>query len=327
MNHHERVNRAVLNQYVDRPPSSLYSTSIEYETRMMDYLGFTTLEEMYTDFGIDIWRNRVLPVYVGPRKNDVTEGRPWAECGSIDKVEEFPFPMSLDWDTTDMVKDMEAHQGFVQLVGTMTDGYVPGIWHMYHDMCGMENALCFLKEQPEVTKAMLRRITDYWLGYLMRIFDKGYKYIDIWQDMNDFGTQRSTIISPADFREFIKPCLKRIHDTVADFGKLRMQHSCGAIDPIIPDFIEMVDILNPIQVSADGMDITTLHSKYYGLITFFGGIDTQQFMRHATEREVREKVREMKRLFPTGYILAGSHELKDDIPLANAIAMFDENLQ
>jgi uroporphyrinogen decarboxylase len=323
MTHKERVRKAVHYEEVDRVPMCPYNTTIEYEMRMARHIGCNTLERMYTVLDFDIWRNRILPVYVGSETNELSKGQLWADCHSIDKVEEFPFPTYGDFYTDAMVRDLENHQGFCVITGTIAGGTTSGIWHLYMEMCGVENALVFIKEQPDIVLAMMRRITDYWVGYTRAVLDAGWKYIDIFQNANDLGTQISTIMSMADFRKLFKPSFKRLYDVAKEYGVMYMQHSCGAVEPLINDFIEMgADILNPIQVTAMGMDIDTIYKKYAGRIALFGGIDTTRLLPKGPVEKIREEVARVRALCPTGYILGPSQELKDDISIEHALSMF-----
>ena len=133
-------------------------------------------------------------------------------------------------------------------------------------------------------------------------------------------------ISREDFCEFFKPEIKRLYNTAKEYGVIYMQHSCGAVKPIIPDFIEMgADILNPIQVMADGMDIEDLVQKFKGKITFYGGIDTQILLPNGPEDKIRQEVIKLIKYFygSGGLILSGTQGLMDDIPLSHAAAMLD----
>lgn len=113
-----------------------------------------------------------------------------------------------------------------------------------------------------------------------------------------------------------------------EYGANVLQHSCGSVVPIIPDFIEIgVDILNPIQITANGMDPFLLKSRYGDKLTFHGGIDTQYVLPNSTTKEVRKIVREMIKIMGNGggYVLSGTQGFEtDDIPVENIIAMYDE---
>ncbi len=177
---------------------------------------------------------------------------------------------------------------------------------------------------PEIAKAIIRKITDFWVGYLKKVLQAGKGCIDIIENCNDFGTQRSLFICPEQFREFFRPELQRLYDVTKEYGAKVMQHSCGAIAPIIPDFIEMgADILNPIQVEADGMEIAPLVRNHGKQICFYGGIDTQRLLPKGPVKRIEKETRKLIDFFgyEGGLILAGSQGLMNDIPYEHAIAM------
>lgn len=328
MDSKERVKRAVSFKGVDRIPAGLFGTHLEYEMGLAEYIGVNSIEEMYRVLGIDIWHCRTTMKYTGDPATSfgsIIRNRPFADVSTVEEVESYPFPNPEDFDASDLIKEIEEHQEFAVCAGIGSP-----IFHNYLDICGQENALCYLKTQPDVAKAIIRKITDFWEGYLKRVLESGYGMIDIIENCNDFGTQRGMFISPSDFREFFKPQLKRLYDTAKKYGVIYMQHSCGSIYPIIPDFIEMgADILNPIQVTAEGMEIEKLGREFRGKITFYGGVDTQHFLPEGPEERIREEVRKLVGLFGKegGFILAGSQGLIDDIPYSHAVAMFEENMK
>ncbi|HHY82889.1 MAG TPA: hypothetical protein GX505_09470 [Clostridiales bacterium] len=324
----ERVIRAIQYKEVDRVPVGLFGTYTSYEERMARYIGTNSIEQMYRILGIDVWHAKTSMRYTGEmdlHKMLEMNPHPFAEVSSIDEVEEWQFPSIEFYDATELKKELEEHQEFA-----VCGGINSAIFHYYLDMCGQENALILLKTQPDIAKAIIRKITDFWVDYLKKVLDACSGLIDIIENCNDFGTQRSMFISPDDFREFFKPELGRLYKTAKEYGVFYMQHSCGAIGPIIQDFIEMgADILNPIQVLANGMEIEGLVQKYKGKITFYGGIDTQNLLPKGPESRIRAEVRRLTGYFGFngGLILSSSQGLMEDIPIPHAIAMLQENLQ
>lgn len=318
MNCKERVRRTAAFEETDRAPAGLFGTHPDYEDRLAEYAGAGSAEAMYRLFGIDVWHSRVGLTYTGSPGPD--KPQPFAEVSSADKVEAWPFPDMKDYDASDLVRHLEDHREF-----SVCGGINSAVFHHYLGMCGQENAFCFLRTQPETAKAIIRRITDFWVSYLRKVLEAGRGLIDIIENCNDFGTQRSMFISPEDFRTFFKPEIKRLYDTAKEYGVLYMQHSCGAVSPIIPDFIEMgADILNPIQVTAADMDIEDLVRRFGGKITFYGGIDTQFLLPNGPEERIRRETKKLLGLFPRGgLILSGTQGLMDDIPLSHAAAMLD----
>ena len=103
-------------------------------------------------------------------------------------------------------------------------------------------------------------------------------------------------------------------------------HSCGSILPIIPDLIEIgLDILNPLQPLAAGMDAAFLKNTYGDTICLFGGIDVQELLPRGTPEEVKRVVKEKISSLGKGggYILAPAHNIQPDTPLENIFALYE----
>jgi uroporphyrinogen decarboxylase len=338
MNSVERIKNSILYKEVDRIPAGLFGTSLEYEKGLAEYLGCCCVEEMYRHLSIDVWHTGSL-VYRGGEKHyrgrKIDPGKelyyernpypPFCDVTSVEEVEEYPFPSIDDYDETNLMKEIEAHSEFALCTGINS-----AIFHNYLYMCGQENGLCYIKTKPNIAHAIIRRITDFWVAYLERTLEVAAGRAVMVENCNDFGTQVSMFISPEDFRVYFRPQLQRLYDVAHKYGVFYMQHSCGAITPIIEDFIEMgADILNPIQTSADGMKLEQVVEQFYGRITFYGGIDTQYLLPNGPEEKIRDNVRKAISLFGLngGFILSGSQGLMNDIPYAHAVAMLDPNLR
>ena len=142
--------------------------------------------------------------------------------------------------------------------------------------------------------------------------------------MDDWGTQKSLLISPAAWRKHFKPMYKEYCDIIHKAGKLAFFHSDGHTEAIYDDILEIgVDAYNS-QLFC--MDIEKLAEKYKGKITFWGELDRQHILPFGSEEEVRESVRRIKRamLTPkrTGFIAELSWETVT--PLSNVLAAYDE---
>jgi hypothetical protein len=144
----------------------------------------------------------------------------------------------------------------------------------------------------------------------------------------DFGTQQSTFCSVAAFRELYMPYYKRINDWVHRHTAWKtFKHSCGAVETLIPAFVESgFDILNPVQVSAAGMDARNLKEKYGRDIVFWGGgVDTQKTLAFGTPEEVRAEVLERCEVFGRGggFVFNSVHNIQANVPVGNIAAMFE----
>lgn len=153
--------------------------------------------------------------------------------------------------------------------------------------------------------------------------------VDVVAEADDYGTQQSMLVSPEMYRKLLKPLQaelfaiirKRLTDGFIFF------HSCGNVRQLIPDFIEIgVDILNPVHVTASGMEPTALKRDFGQDICFWGGgVDTQGVLPTGTPEQVREDVkRNVAALAPGGgYVFNTVHNIQADVPPENIMAMWE----
>jgi uroporphyrinogen-III decarboxylase len=144
----------------------------------------------------------------------------------------------------------------------------------------------------------------------------------------DFGTQTSSFCSAETFQSLYAPYYKKINDWIhANTSWKIFKHSCGAIEPFIPLFIEAgFDIINPVQCSASGMDPANLKKRYGADIVFWGGgVDTQKTLPFGTPDAVREEVLERCEIFSQngGFVFNSVHNVQAQTPVKNIVAMFD----
>lgn len=155
------------------------------------------------------------------------------------------------------------------------------------------------------------------------------KYIDVvFICGTDFGTQTSSFCSVETFNELYKPYYKKINNWIhSNTGWKTMKHSCGAIESFIPSMIESgFDILNPVQISASGMDPKTLKLKYGKDIVFWGGgVDTQKTLMFSNPNEVYSEVIKNCEIFSEngGYVFNTVHNVQANVPLENILAMIN----
>ena len=144
----------------------------------------------------------------------------------------------------------------------------------------------------------------------------------------DFGTQTSSFCSTDTYDTLYAPYYKKINDWVhKNTGWKTFKHSCGAVEPFIPHFIESgFDIVNPVQCSATGMDPKTLKARYGDQIVFWGGgVDTQHTLPFGTPEQVRSEVLERCEIFAPngGFVFNAIHNVQALTPVKNIIAMID----
>ena len=208
-----------------------------------------------------------------------------------------------------------------------------GLLEMAIRLRGMENCLMDLLLNTENAGLLLDKILKVKLDYWEMALDELGDVVDVIAEADDFGTQTSQLIAYETFREIIKPRqieLISVMKSKAPKAKIFF-HSCGNIRPILPDFIEMgIDIINPVHISAEGMDPDKLKHDFGDAIVFWGGgIDTQETLPHGTPQSVREEVkRNIDMLAPGGgFVFNTIHNIQSDVPPENIIAMYETVLE
>jgi uroporphyrinogen decarboxylase len=160
------------------------------------------------------------------------------------------------------------------------------------------------------------------------MFDTIGDTIDVAGTADDFAGQQNMLISPRSYRKLAKPRHKELFDFIHKRSNAKIFfHSCGSIRPVIPDLIEIgCDIINPVQVSAAGMDSAELKREFGKDITFWGGgVDTQRVLGTGTPEQVREDVkRRLNDFMPGGgFIFNTVHNIQGNVPVENIIAMWE----
>ena len=182
---------------------------------------------------------------------------------------------------------------------------------------------------PDYIKGIYQMQTDIALENLKLAYQALGNKIDILGlSGTDFGTQAGPFINPETYREFFKPHHKRLAAWIHEHTSWKVAfHTCGAITAFMDDFIEAgVDVVNPVQCSAAGMDPATLKAKWGDKLTFWGAaVDTQQVLPFGTVDEVRAQVSERVRIFNQhgGFLAASIHNIQQNVPVENILALFE----
>ena len=173
------------------------------------------------------------------------------------------------------------------------------------------------------------RQSDLAIKNLQKVYDiVGERIEVIFLCGNDFGTQTSTFCAISTFDELYAPYYKKVNSWIHKHTDWKIfKHSCGAIEPLMPKFIEVgFDIINPVQCSATGMDPQHLKNQYGDQIVFWGGgVDTQKTLPFGTVQQVRDEVLKRCEIFSKngGFVFNSIHNLQANTPVENMVAMID----
>jgi len=162
-----------------------------------------------------------------------------------------------------------------------------------------------------------------------RIYNEiGNKLNVVLVSSTDFGVQNGLFVSLDIYREIFKPFNKKINDWIHENTEWKtFIHTCGAIFDLIPDLIEAgFDILNPVQISAKGMDPEKLKKTYGKEVTFWGGgVNTQSTFMFGTPAEVKDESKRLIDIFSKngGFVFCSVHNVQANVPLENVVAMIE----
>jgi uroporphyrinogen decarboxylase len=188
--------------------------------------------------------------------------------------------------------------------------------------------LMLLAGEPDQAHEFLERLVEIHLVNLERFLGAVGPYIDVIVFGDDLGMQKGPQISPQMYREFFKPHHRRMWRRAKELAHVKvMLHCCGGVRPLLPDLIDAaLDAINPVQISAAGMDLAGLKREFWHRITFWGGgCDTQTILPQASPAEVANHVRRQMRIFGKegGFVFQQVHNILANVPPANIVAMFD----
>jgi uroporphyrinogen decarboxylase len=209
----------------------------------------------------------------------------------------------------------------------VADFGVPGFYETSQKLRGYENIACDLILDEEFVRALFGRLLE-----LQKRFFKNYlgavgKYVHVIGYADDLGMQDRPQMSPEIYREVIKPFHTEIFKFIHEQADVKiLLHSCGAIFPLIDDLIEAgVDILNPVQTMAAGMDPLRLKEAFGKRIVFWGGVDEQYILPRGSREEIYAEVEKLISVMGKegGYVLAPGHNIQADTPAENVVAMFE----
>jgi uroporphyrinogen decarboxylase len=194
---------------------------------------------------------------------------------------------------------------------------------------GLENLLVDMASDSRLAEALLHKMLEHKLLYWEKALEQVGDQILVAAEADDLATQSGLLMSKGMYRKYLKPLHRQLFAFIkgkAPAVKL-FYHSCGAVAELIPDLLEAgVDILNPIQVSAAGMDTRKLKREYGKDLVFWGGgVDTQRVLPYGTPEQVHDEVkRRIEDLAPGGgFVFSAVHCIQSDVPPQNIQAMWE----
>lgn len=241
----------------------------------------------------------------------------------LEKYTRWPDPKAFDW------------EHFADKIGDLHDKRViklhaGGIYEVAWGLRGQEQLLMDMIIEPEIVHYIMEKLCGYWCDFVRFALDAAGDKIDLVYTYDDIATQHTLIMSPEMLEEFVYPYHRRVNGIIKSYGKKIIYHSCGSVVSQIHRLREFpIDVLNPLQPLAKGMDFEILKDTWGDSLCFLGGIDVQHLLPKGSVEEVREEVRRAVSVLGKngGYILSSAHYIQNDTPIENIKALFDVSLR
>lgn len=340
----ERVLAAVGHTVTDRTPITFDAEKEVYDI-LYRHLGLQTREELFDRLHVDTWM--ILPRnFIYPESEDDREEKasiwgyktrrayysggvydelcmsPLAGKNDLSAIDEHPWPETGTLGFSHFPGEAARHANRA-VIGVFTWG----AYFIATFVRGIEDLFVDFSLRKEYAHHLIDTIADRSLMFLGEMLESYGDGIDIVYMADDYCSQLAPLFSPAMFREFVMPYLIRVVGKVHAHHKKFLLHVCGAVRPLLPMIIEAgVDMLEPIQTRAEGMDPAGLKRDFGRELCFYGGVDLQETLCKGTPGEVGREVRRMIDLLGRdgGYIIGPGHTyIQVDAPVENILAMYE----
>ncbi|MDQ1301820.1 MAG: Uroporphyrinogen deCOase protein [Chloroflexota bacterium] len=250
---------------------------------------------------------------------------PLRHAATLAEIEAYPLPdLDADYRFAGMAAKVAAYKARgLAVQGGLGFSTFDHAWLLR----GIDQFMMDMIANPPLAEALLDRVLALLRNTVRQYVAAGVDII-IWGE--DVGTERAMMISPGLWRRMIKP---RFHSMIRAAKEINPDvviwyHSCGYIEPIIPDLIEIgVETLNPIQ--PETMDPAQLKARYGDRLAFWGGVSVQRTMPFGAPEQVRAEVKERIATVGRngGYIIAPAHTLEPEVPWQNVLAFVEAALE
>ena len=209
---------------------------------------------------------------------------------------------------------------------------VSGISGVVYEICwylrGLEQWFIDMLTQPEFCEALLDRTLRFWLDWFRGFLDEVGDLVDVIMIGDDLAGQKGPLFNPDFYRRVVRPRQRELVAYIRSRTAAKIwYHTCGACAGYIPDLLENgVDILNPVQISAAGMDPAVLKARFGDRLVFWGGaIDAQHVLPSASPETVRQEVRKNLEIWKPGggYVFNNVHNIQAGVPPENVVALYE----
>ena len=249
---------------------------------------------------------------------------------SIDDLENYPWPDPTDPGYLDGVEERARTLHEAGEYGVIGDFAWESWFERAWKLRAMNRFFMDMAADKDFIHALLDKTVSLHEALLDKVLGACGRHLDVVIQGGDLGTQNNTLISLDMYREFIKPRQARIIRFIKERTDAKVYwHSCGAVSSLIDDFIDAgIDILNPLQVSAKGMNPVELKKRFGKRIVFWGGVDSQQVLPYGSPADVEKAVKDLILAAAPGggLVVSAVHNIQADVPEENVLALYESAL-
>lgn len=289
--------------------------------------GITTSErdgrrwhDLVDEFGVCWSMPDDMPYYMDITHHPLANAR-------LDDLREYPFPKGDDPSRFEGLR-----QQALAIRNDTPYAVVSGISGVVYETCwylrGLERWFMDMLTEPEVCETLLDRTLQFWMDWFRLFLDEVGDLVDVIMIGDDLAGQHGPLFRPAFYREVVKPRQKTLVQYIRSRTRAKVwYHTCGACREYLPDLLDNgVEILNPVQISAKGMEPGPLKAEFGDRLVFWGGaIDAQHVLPKASPEEVREHVRRNLAVWKPqgGYVFNNVHNIQAGVPPENIVALYE----
>ena len=308
--------------------------TVEVDEKVLDALDIDTVEVMppVPDNGKDIelpndsYKDEWGAIRTRPKGSEYYDQTSYPLSGEItvEDIKRYKWPDPKDPGRVRGLKEKVA--GLKKSGRALVLNMPSAIIHSSQYLRGYEDWFIDIGMNEKLIEALFDAVLIVNMGVCEALLKEVGNDVDVLIAADDLGLQDRLMMSEEKYRKLVKPRHKKYFALLHKLSTAKVFfHTCGAVSTIIGDFIEIgVDILNPVQVSATGMDPVKLKKNFGKDICFWGGIDTQNILPKGSPKEVEKEVERMIEALGKngGYVLGAVHNIQPDVPVENIIAMF-----
>lgn len=252
-------------------------------------------------------------------------GQPLAQATLAD-LDDYPWPHGGDPARFEGLREkaryLDKHTPYCLVAGAIWSGIFQECWYLR----GMQRFMMDMMLDKKFAQALLDKVThvhiQLWKAFLEQVGD----YVDMVETADDLGGQNGPLLSPALYRELIKPVQARLFQSLRESTNAKIfYHTCGAVMPLLDDLVEIgVQVLNPIQPLPGLMEPEELAERYGDQLVFHGGLDVQKLLPLGNPEQIRAHVqRYYKALGTRRYIMAPANTILPGVPPQNLVAAYE----